>query len=235
MSLTRPAAAFDAEPRTCVTLNNDWISHIIGLVDRASKDWYWETDKFEATQEIEKILRAFVFGNCEPSMIGTVQAYAGETLPSGALWCDGEEFLREDYPALYDALGEIYQFDEDTGVTPDLRANFVVGVNEEDLGEDVANYALGDIGGAGSVALTGFQVGVHQHGITPHSHTYNRPRQTGLEAQEFATGTPVPVPSIDSSVNTGVASISTDDFPLAADAHENRPPYVALRYFIVAR
>ena len=235
MALHPPVAAFDAEPRTCVTLNNDWISHVIGLIDRASKEYYWSSDAYEATQEIEKIIRAFVFGNCEPSMIGTVHAYAGESLPSGALWCDGESYSRDDYPALYDVLGEVYQTDAENFTVPDLRAKFVVGVNEDDLGEDVSNYGLGDTGGAEKVVLSGFQVGVHQHGIAPHNHPYDRARNTGLEAQEYATGTPVPVPSIDSSANTGMASIATDDYPIETVEHENRPPFVALRYFIVAR
>lgn len=235
MTISPPTTQFDEWPYKCVRLNETWISHLVGLIDPASKESYWDTgEEYEATQQIERIILALAKGNC--NMIGTVHAFAGDTLPDNALWCDGAEFEREDYPALYDILGDVYQIDADTGAVPDLRSRFIVGVNEDEPPEGLSNYDLGQTGGLESVILTGFQAGTHQHGIPNHNHTYDRPRNTGLEAQEFSTGTPVPVPNIDAAQNTGMASLETEEYPpIEASAHENRPPFVALRYFIIAR
>lgn len=44
--------------------------------------------------------------------IGTVLDYAGSTVPSGYLECNGEEYLKADYPLLYAAIGDSW------GVSP---------------------------------------------------------------------------------------------------------------------
>ena len=60
--------------------------------------------------------------------VGSVQAFAGNSLPSGWLWCDGSQYSRSSYPALFSAIGTTYG---DTSIStfkvPDLRGQFIRG------------------------------------------------------------------------------------------------------------
>ena len=60
--------------------------------------------------------------------VGSVQAFAGLTLPSGWLWCDGQLYGRSGYPALYAAIGTNYGTTTSTNFrVPDLRGQFIRG------------------------------------------------------------------------------------------------------------
>lgn len=60
--------------------------------------------------------------------VGSVQAFAGNTLPSGWLWCDGSQYSRSSYPALFAAIGTTYgNTSISTFKVPDLRGQFIRG------------------------------------------------------------------------------------------------------------
>ena len=96
--------------------------------------------------------------------------------------------------------------------TPDLRGWFVVGANDDD--------SLWNTGGAASVTLTEKQ-------IPPHTHGYVFPSGEG---QGSVLGTDDDG-HIWRTEKTGVATGSAG----GGQAHENRPPYLALYYIMRAR
>lgn len=71
------------------------------------------------------------FYNFNPT--GTVLTFAGNTLPTGYLWCDGAEISQTTYADLYAVIGLIYSTDRKTSPSagnfflPDMRGLFVCG------------------------------------------------------------------------------------------------------------
>ena len=90
--------------------------------------------------------------------------------------------------------------------TPDLRDRFIVGAG--------AKYSVGDVGGSDSVTLTANQMPRHNHELTyGGSAAANLIRVLGANNNAGNSGVPV--------------SMAGGD-----EAHENRPPYLALAYIM---
>lgn len=126
------------------------------------------------------------------------------------LLCDGGIYFRDDYPLLYDALDTRYIVSGTQFSVPDLRNRFPVGTG--------GGYALGDTGGADSITLQ-----INQ--IPPHTHTYTSPT-FGIDIE--SVGVPDP---------TGVGNppvVLTSSSAGGGQSHENRPPYYALDWYIIA-
>jgi microcystin-dependent protein len=140
-------------------------------------------------------------------MIGSVQAYAVATLPDGVLPCDGGQHLRVDYPALYDALDPAFIVDADHFVTPNLADRVIMG-----------GGAIGETGGEASHTLIAAEMPAHTHAI---DNGYG-PNVGGAYTGE--------IPCLDALPTYTVTSSAGDGQP-----HENRPPYLRLRFGMVAR
>lgn len=144
-------------------------------------------------------------------MIGSVVAILNDTTPDHMLLCDGSNFDRLDYPQLYDVLPAALIVDPDTGSVPDLREAFVLGA-----GVTISEH---DTGGSGTHTLT-------ENEIPAHSHLYDRPI---LNIDIEGVGVPDPtalglpfVPTYTGATGGGAA-------------HENMPPFYALKYAVVAK
>lgn len=140
-------------------------------------------------------------------LLGSVFAYATATLPDGVLLCDGSEYDRDDYPELYEVLDSAFIVDPDTFRVPNIADRVVMG-----------NTPVGQTGGAASVALAVDELPAHTHTI---QNGYG-PGVIGGYIGETPAMVPAPTPEISSSAGAGAA-------------HENRPPFIRLRYGIVAR
>ena len=124
--------------------------------------------------------------------------------------CDGGIYNESDYPLLYGAIDPVYIISGTQFRVPDLRDRVMLGTG--------ASYAIDDSGGVDNVILTTQQ-------IPPHNHTYDR-ASPGIDVEgagvpdPFATGLPF-IPTPTSSAGGG-------------EAHENRQPYRAVNFVIVA-
>lgn len=127
------------------------------------------------------------------------------------LVCDGSVYNRVDYPALYAILHSQYILTANTFYVPDLRNRFVVGAG--------STYNVADTGGADSVTLTINQMPVHNH-------KYNQ-YTFGVDIESVGVPDPTGVG------NPTIPQVSTNSGGGAS--HENRPPYYALKYYIVAQ
>src|SRR5262245_43012908 len=131
--------------------------------------------------DIEKML---VLAAAARVPCGPILPFAGETPPPGYLLCNGTELLRDDYPALFAAIGTSWGFDTSfTFTLPDLRGRFLRGVdggagNDPDalsrtaimpggnVGDDVGSLqADGRRGFSGTFAGTTSTNGLHSHDI----------------------------------------------------------------------
>lgn len=116
--------------------------------------------------------------------------------------------------------------------TPDLRNRFVVGAGDA--------YAVADTGGADSVTLTEAQLPAHTHTGTTnttgaHTHSYVD-NVVGGSGNDVDSGSSFD--RRDLNKTTGTAGNHSHTFTTnstgSGDAHENRPPYLALAYIMKA-
>lgn len=169
-------------------------------------------------------------------MIGTILPYVTSAPPSNMLPCDGSTYNRVDYTLLYALIDPAYHVDPDTFMVPDLRDKFLLAAG--------TTYAAGDEGGAATVSLTEAQNGPHSHTTQPHSHTNTPHSHTEGNAIASTASPPVPPAIIPSAIPgvgvTGLSGVVIDAATVVVDssgsgeAHENMPPYRAVKYGIVA-
>jgi len=145
--------------------------------------------------------------------IGLVVWFAG--LVPGANWlaCDGAEYNSPDYPLLAEALGDLYGGSyPDTFRVPDIRSRFIWGYQEE----GTPPTGVGSTGGAVTHTLTTNEMPAHDHSV--HAH--------GIPALTPEGAIPVSTPNI---VNGSTGSAG------GGASHNNMPPYIALRPYVVAK
>ena len=99
-----------------------------------------------------------------PNPVGSLQAYAGASAPTGWLLCDGTSYTTAAYPELYSVLSYTYGGSGANFNVPDLRGRVLVG-----KGTHVDVDALGDNDGS---ALANRRP-KHQHTIYDPTHTHS--------------------------------------------------------------
>lgn len=157
------------------------------------------------------------------SAIGMIMPTATADIPDYALLCDGSSYLRVDYPTLYDVLDAAFITDADNFVVPDLQSTFVQGVGGADN--------VGDTGGSPTTQLTTVTMPKHRHATIPHNHSYllhtdGVMPEGGLAPLPAVLPVAVPTATGDASPDTG--------FTGDGETYDSRPPYLALRYIIIA-
>jgi microcystin-dependent protein len=157
-------------------------------------------------------------------MIGAIFAYATVDPPSHALPCDGATYLRTDFPALYDAIDPLYRVDADHFNVPDLVERFPLGASVSSLGP----FPFATIGGEVDHVLTVAELAAHTHSDSGHAHSEGTTTPTAIT---IGPGAPAPaaigVPGVTGSGSASITSTGADS------AHNNMPPYIALRWAIM--
>jgi microcystin-dependent protein len=139
------------------------------------------------------------------SVPGMISEFAGTTIPTGWLLCDGQELKISSYQDLYNILtetGTVFPYGANTngsggaGSTyfrvPSLKGRIPVGRNSTDTEFDT----LGEIGGVKTVTLDSTQMPVHSHAntlgsatVSAASHTHSATGEGGeLRCAIGATG-----------------------------------------------
>lgn len=136
--------------------------------------------------------------------VGEIVWYATSTPPAHVLLCDGSEYARADYPALFAVIDANYLIDPDTFRVPDLIGRFMRGGSE-----------AGITGGADTHTLTESEMPYHTH-TTGNSFT-----GLALMPGEGPVLTPNPLPAW-----TGGAG--------GSQAHNNVPRYETALPCIIA-
>lgn len=155
-------------------------------------------------------------------MIGSVFPYITSSPPSNCLDCDGTTYNRVDYPDLYAALDGAFIIDSDTFNVPDLRGVFVLGVS--------GSHAIDSTGGSETHTLTVGEMPSHSHNDLGHLHT----EITALpNVTTIGPGAPQPT-AIPGAGVTGISNAVLDNTG-GDQAHNNMPPFRALKYCVVAK
>jgi microcystin-dependent protein len=159
--------------------------------------------------------------------VGEIRMFGGNFAPAGWENCDGRALLLSD-PAnadLFDMIGTTYGGDGlATFNTPDLRGRVPIHMGAAPGG---SSYTIADSGGVESVTLTVQQIPVHTHALTA---------STGGGATTNPQGN---VTAANNDPKLYLAA--SPDVQLAPSAvapaggsqpHENRMPFVVIRYII---
>lgn len=148
-------------------------------------------------------------GSASAQPAGIVNAFAGIEAPTGWLICDGAEVSREDYAELFAAIGETYGAGDgdSTFNLPNLTGRFLLGESE--------SHELAEEGGEETVTLSVEQMPSHNHSTL----TYYGGVGNGGATQRGWSGDTAARDLY--SAHTG-----------GGQAHNNMPPYLAMKYII---
>jgi microcystin-dependent protein len=180
-------------------------------------------DVFEASENVTELemrslmaqmLVTYFDGDCDDPMIGELRIFVVSILPSNVLPCDGSTYNQGDYPTLAAILPASLKDDiAGTFTTPDFSGRFPIGVDPVEVGD----YALGSTGGEAGVTLTINEMPYHSHSIYP--------SENAVSLGDASLG----MVSGGSQVEVDGASVG------GGNAHNNIPPYFAVKFGIVAR
>jgi len=160
-------------------------------------------------------------------MIGMIIPIATSTLPDNVLLCDGRTLARVDYPELYLALDDAFIVDEDYLKLPDLRGRAIIGAGQ---GTGLTERNVSDTGGEEAHTLSSGEMPVHAHTDLGHIHSTH----AHLSGLALAPGElPVALPAVANleATSSGNAAIQNAG---SGNAHNTMPPFVAIKYGIVA-
>jgi microcystin-dependent protein len=202
----------------------DYLAAVNGAILELSQSYNWEQFGADTPDEAAAAMWQMYleFRESEGCMIGAIVPYGTEFPPPGCLPCDGSTFQREDYPILYDRLHPDLILNADEFQTPDLRNVFVAGAGD--------NYSSFETGGADTVTLTESEMPSHTHIDAGHLHSvHDHLASIALLPDSPPISTPSPIPGATGSASANIQATGGDD------PHENRPPFMALPYCMVAR
>jgi len=200
------------------------ISLLDSMLSQERPLYLWANDQNPLTEsEIDDLDNKLstAQGQLMQSLVGLIIPCMTASAPAGTLLCDGSTYLRVDYPNLYAALDAAFILDADSFVVPDLRDKFVMGTS--------ATNPEGSTGGSDTTTLTVGQLPPHTHTTQPHSHTEITATPTLI-----TVGPGAPAPSaVPGAGLTGAATVIVDNTG-SGDPVTLTPPFVALRYVVVA-
>ncbi len=176
------------------------------------KNWepFGEKTPDETADAMADMLAAYMESDCGGGgmAVGTIFPYITTNPPIDSVACDGSIYADTDYPAIWDVIDEGWKTDSTHWQAPDLRDRFPVGAGNL--------YEAGDTGGESTHSLTAAENGPHTHGL-----------YLGISG---TTGNLYPPPSRPTSIQNAYsgAVISSG----SGTAHENRPPFLALKWAV---
>lgn len=219
-------SAYDCR-RLRLPANEKLIAAVFGAITELTKTYNWEefgtATPEDVTQLFQQMYLDFAQGG-EYCMIGSIVAFATASTPLHTLACDGAIYNASDYPKLYEVIHPSLHFGANQFKTPDLTEKFLFGAGLSPS----TSYPVGQVGGQFEVTLSVDEMPTHSHSNIPHSHSEVTAIPAlingGIEAPASA--------AIPSTGLTGSSSISIGDSG-GNEPHNNMPPFVAYRYFII--
>ncbi len=161
--------------------------------------------------------------------IGEIKLFAGNFVPRGWAFCDGQLLPISQNSALFSILGTTYGGDgRTTFALPDLRGRVPVSPGH---GPGLSSYRLGEKGGQEHVTLTTNEIPSHTHSLradaavgTTNDPTNHVLANTGAFDNEYSTNSP--------NTNMNNAAVTSTG---GSQSHENRQPFLGLYYIIAVQ
>jgi len=157
--------------------------------------------------------------------IGEIMLVAYNFAPRGWADCNGQLLPISQYTALFSLLGTTYGGNGQTSFgLPDLRGRVPVHAG---TGPGLGEVALGEVGGAQAVTLLTSQMPTHSHGVPAPAATNDRATTNRPDGKVPARGG-----SYADGGSDHLGTSSTTNATGQGQPHENRPPFLGLRYVI---
>lgn len=175
-------------------------------------NWSKDNEPLNATEwdYIDSII-SLANGELMTSLVGMIFPNVMATVSIfKMLPCDGSVHNKTDYPLLYEAIDATYIISGTQFRTPDLRNRVIVGAGDQ--------YVLDAQGGADTVVLGVNEIPSHSHGFTQYTF--------GIDIESVGVPDPTGVGNPRLPENTQPTG--------GGEAHENRMPYRAINWHIVA-
>jgi len=216
--------------RLFIPAGQEWLAIVSGCLSELFYPGSFEKDGAVSAEDTAAMFSQMYLGYLQEaeciSMIGIILPCAAAVIPTNCLECDGSQYTRVAYPALYAVLDSAFIIDADNFVVPDLRGRMIVGVGS---GSGLTPRAMGDTGGQETHALSVAELAAHNHTVTGHIHTtHSHLAAVAVAPGELPVSTPNVVPELTGTGSEGINNAGS------GSAHENMTPFVALRYVIVA-
>lgn len=200
------------------------ISALASIFSQAMPLYLWANNQNPLDEgQIDDLMKkqAKTMGQLMHPLVGLIMPVCTQALPEGTLLCDGSTYSRADYPNLYDALDPYYHMSPDSFSVPDLRGKFVLGPD--------ASHPVNSDGGSFEHVQTLSELASHTHTSPPHTHT-----EITAIGTVVSIGLEPPVPSALPSAGVTGAAVVTIDNAGSSEPMNITPPFVALRYVVVA-
>lgn len=197
-----------------VDISATTVALCLSTLTYAQKRYAWEQNGQPVSDVLWDEIDAMVaLANEElmSSLVGMIVPHAMATISViKMLPCDGGVYLKDDYPMLYDVLDATYIVSGTQFRVPDMRDRVPVGEGN--------NYAVDDSGGADSVTLTVDQIPAHDHSWSQYTF--------GIDIESVGVPDPTGVGQPQLPQTTGLTG--------GGQSHENRMPYRAVKWAIIA-
>lgn len=178
-------------------------------------------------------------------LVGEIKAYAGATVPTGWLECNGSEVAVDDYPLLYNAIGDTWgtPSDSDHFVLPNLNGRVPVGVDANDTAfASVGIHSTNDAGyiGEKTHTLQQGECAMPNHNHPTASSTYFLYSNANIAVNGTNRSFPATgssnhfVYSSSASAEITEATTTGNRSANASSAHNNVQPYAVVNYIICA-
>jgi len=158
-------------------------------------------NKFQAL--LNDLYSAEIMDNSPVGMVAWFPALASK-LPAKWLVCDGDSYLRDDYPDLFYILRDTFPFDATTFDVPNLTGQFLYGAGNDPQ--------IGDTGGDEVHTLTLSEIPAHSHVQRVHN---NQPGGGSIHLERVSKNSLA-------VVNAGTTTADAG----GGDSHNNMPPYI---------
>ena len=163
--------------------------------------------------------------NAQEPFLAEVRLFAGNFAPRGWTFCDGQLLSISQNQALFALLGTIYGGDgRTTFALPDLRGRVAISPGS---GPGLSTYRQGVRGGAESIVLSASEIPSHSHAIFADAQV-GRGGSTTSPTNNYLAESDAYSTEQDTQMRpTGTTG--------GSQAHENRPPFLALHYIIATQ
>lgn len=196
----------------------------LSILENAAPLYLWADDQHPLTlseiDDLDAKLAEVQYQLMSP-LTGMIMPVATADAPPGTLLCDGAIYFKADYPALYAVLDPGFIIDDEAFMVPDLRDRFVLG--------DGVDHDAGDIGGSEEHTQTVEEMPTHFHTTQPHAHA-----ESAAAPSTVTIGLEVPVPAaVPTASTTGFATVTVDNAG-GGQPMSIMPPFLCLKYVVVA-
>ena len=187
------------------------IPYLLGVIQSTLVDPYTyngdSEDIAETVLQFQLLMSELAAETSGCNMVGQIVAGVFDEIPDNMLLCDGSQYACADYPELC-AVIDSALISGANFVVPDLRDRAIIGSS--------VSHPQNSTGGAETHTLSEAELPSHRH---------NMNATVGIWGHGGFT------PVTDVIYGTGGNTLYTGD----GAAHNNMPPYMALRYYLIAR